>query len=301
MVRRPCPHAECLPCRSGAQDFCRTGDFTERGIKGLHGFMAEYIVDDARYMCVVPAEMRDIAVLVEPATIAAKALFQTVKILQRFPWFDPERLGAHAFSMDIALVLGAGPVGLLGAMILRNVGFETYVYDRAAAPNPKSRLVESFGAIYVSEERVQEFADLLGKVEVVYEATGASQLAFRAMRVLGPNSVFIFTGVPGSGAANQVDTDSIMRDAVLKNQVILGTVNAGKAEFQATISGMKTISQRWPAAVRALITGRYPLGSYRDLLLGQPGGVKNVLSFDSAPMRHADVRQADARDQGRPG
>ncbi len=141
---------------------------------------------------VVPPELRDVAVLVEPLTIAAKALFQTVKILPRLPWFDPSQLREPGDRVYRALILGAGAVGLLGALALRNIGFETYVYDRAPAPNPKSQLVQSIGAQYVSGHDVKDFAHLLGRIDLVYEATGASQLAFRAMKALGPNSVFIF-------------------------------------------------------------------------------------------------------------
>ncbi len=92
MVRRPCTHPECRPCRTGHQDFCSTGDFTERGIKGRHGFMAEYVVDEAEYMHVVLPACREVAVLVEPLTIATKALTQALKVLQRLPWFDPDQL-----------------------------------------------------------------------------------------------------------------------------------------------------------------------------------------------------------------
>ena len=232
-------------------------------------------------MHVVPRRLRDIAVLVEPLTIAAKALFQTRTILQRLPWVDPSNLPDSKGRNLHALVLGAGAVGLLGALALQNFGFETYVYDRAPAPNPKSRLVESFGAIYVSEQGLSDFAHLIGHVELVYEATGASQLAFRAMQVLAPNSIFIFTGVPALGAASHVDTDAIMRNAVLKNQVILGTVNAGKDAFRASIQALANMNERWPAAMRSLITNRYPLAAYRELLLGRPSGIKNVLTFDA--------------------
>lgn len=300
MVRRPCHHPECRACRTGNQDFCSTGDFTERGIKGQHGFMAEYVVDDAAYMYIVPPDLRDIAVLVEPLTIAAKALVQTRTILQRLPWVDPSDLPGSKGRILHALVLGAGAVGLLGAMALQNFGFETYVYDRAPAPNPKSQLVESFGAIYVSEHGLSEFAHLIGDVELVYEATGASQLAFRAMQVLAPNSIFIFTGVPALGATSHVDTDAIMRNAVLKNQVILGTVNAGKEAFRASIQALASMNERWPTAARSLITNRFPLAAYRELLVGQPGGIKNVLSFEvmSTPHQqqgaHADAPRADS-------
>ncbi len=63
MVRRPCAHAECVACRAGRQDFCFTGDFSERGIKNLHGFMTETVVDEERYMHLVPAALGEVAVL----------------------------------------------------------------------------------------------------------------------------------------------------------------------------------------------------------------------------------------------
>jgi threonine dehydrogenase-like Zn-dependent dehydrogenase len=75
-VRRPCPHADCLACRSGHQDYCYTGDFRERGIKEAHGYMTEYVVDREQYLNLVPADLREIAVLAEPLTIAEKALEQ---------------------------------------------------------------------------------------------------------------------------------------------------------------------------------------------------------------------------------
>jgi hypothetical protein len=99
------------------------------------------------------------------------------------------------------------------------------------------------------------------------------------MKMLGPNSIFIFTGVPALNAPSDVDTDAIMRAAVLKNQVILGTVNAGQAEYHAAIRALASISQRWPAAVQALISGRYPPDTYHDLLLHSTSGIKNVLTF----------------------
>jgi threonine dehydrogenase-like Zn-dependent dehydrogenase len=142
MVRRPCPHDHCQACRADRQDFCYTGDFTERGIKQRDGFMTEYVVDDERYMNVVPRELRDIGVLVEPLTIAEKALAEIWQVQQRLPWACPVTPGQAAGSCHTAVVLGAGPVGLLGAMALVAGGFNTYIYSREEAPNPKSGLVE---------------------------------------------------------------------------------------------------------------------------------------------------------------
>lgn len=282
MVRRPCPHEDCMACRSGRQDFCFTGDFKERGIKEAHGFMAQFIVDDEIYMNPVPGELRDVAVLVEPLTIAEKGLNQVWQVQQRLPWGCPVTPGKAAAHCHRAVVLGAGPVGLLGAMALVNYDFDTYVFSREPAPNPKSTLVESIGAHYISSEELTPamLPEQIGNIDLVYEATGASNLAFETMKYLGTNGIFIFTGVPGRKGPIEVDTDLIMRDLVLKNQVVFGTVNAGRDAFENSIHDVGTFAKRWPAAVKSLITGRYPMDAYGDLLLGRSGGIKNVITLN---------------------
>src|SRR6266542_636996 len=151
-VRRPCPHADCLPCREDKQDFCYTGDFTERGIKMTHGFMTEYYVDEEKYLTRVPPELREVAVLVEPLTVAEKGLAQVWQVQQRLPWIAPGLPEEQRGAGKTAGVLGAGPIGIRGAMALVARGFKTCVYSRSKAPNLKSELVESFGAKYLSSE-----------------------------------------------------------------------------------------------------------------------------------------------------
>jgi threonine dehydrogenase-like Zn-dependent dehydrogenase len=281
MVRRPCPHDYCIACRSDRQDFCFTGDFTERGIKGRHGFMAEFVVDHEKYMNPVSKELRDVAVLVEPLTIAEKSLIQVAQVQQRLPWACPCEVDKGQGHCHKALVLGAGPVGLLGAMALVASDFDTYVYSREPKPNPKSDLVESFGAKYVSSSMtgVDELGKLIGNIDVVYEAVGASSLAFDVMKVLGTNGIFVFTGVPGRKAPISVDTDLLMRNLVLKNQIVFGSVNAGKDGFEGAIRDVGIFMKKFPKATRALITGRYPMEAYGDLLHGKVGGIKNVISL----------------------
>ena len=283
MVRRPCPHDYCMACRSDRQDFCFTGDFQERGIKERHGFMAQFVVDDEKYMNPVPQEMRDVAVLVEPLTIAEKGLTQVWQVQQRLPWGCPVTPGKAAAHCHRALVLGAGPVGLLGAMALVNYDFDTYVYSREPAPNSKSQLLESIGAHYISAEKVSAamLPQQIGNIDLVYEATGASSLSFEMMKYLGTNGIFVFTGVPGRKAPIEVDTDLMMRNLVLKNQVVFGTVNAARESFESSIRDLGTFAKRWPDAVRSLITGRFPMDAYSDLLLGRSGGIKNVIQLNS--------------------
>jgi threonine dehydrogenase-like Zn-dependent dehydrogenase len=281
MVRRPCVHEDCVSCTSGRADFCYTGDFTERGIKEAHGFMAEFVVDDERNMNLVSKALRDIAVLVEPLTIAEKALTQIWSVQERLPWACPHSAAKGLGHCHRAVVLGAGPVGLLGAMALVRQGFDTFIYSRERTPNSKAAIVDSIGATYVSAETtsLDQFAGMVGNIDVVYEASGASQLSFEVIQRLGVDGIFVFTGVPGRKAPVSVDTDLIMRNLVLKNQVVFGSVNASRANFQAAIRDLAAFDELWPAALRSLISGRYPLEAHRDLLLGPLAGIKNVLAF----------------------
>jgi threonine dehydrogenase-like Zn-dependent dehydrogenase len=279
MVRRPCPHDWCRSCRAHRQDFCFSGDFTERGIKQQHGFMTEQVVDDQRYMHVVPAHLRDVAILVEPLTIAEKALIQVWDIQERLPWtpagIDGDGHGARA------LVLGAGPVGLLGALALIVRGFETWVYSRDLPDSNAAKWAEGVGAHYVSSAKTApaDLSEAIGNIDLVYEATGASQLSFDVLPELGANAVFCFTGVPGRRGPISVDGDLIMRNLVLKNQLVFGTVNAGPAAFEHAIQDLSQFHARWPDALRSLVTGRFAPEKAIELLTGQAGGIKNVVAF----------------------
>ena len=280
-VRRPCPHEYCRACRMGHQDFCFTGDFTECGIKEAHGFMTEFVVDEERHMNLVPRELRDVGVLTEPLTVAEKAIAQVWQIQQRLPWFDPNASAQMRGKGLKAMVLGAGPVGLLGVMVLVAAGFETYVYSRSKAPNPKADLVEAIGGKYISNETtsVEQLAEQIGTIDLGFEAAGASQIVFDVMRVLGTNAIFALAGVPDSKAPTKVDTDRLLLDHVLKNQVVFGSVNADTAAFEAAIRDLAVFKQRWPQVMRSLITGRYPIEQAPQLLLGSARGVKNVVTL----------------------
>jgi threonine dehydrogenase-like Zn-dependent dehydrogenase len=275
MVRRPCPHPECRACRAGRQDFCYTGDFTERGIKGANGFMTEFVVDQDRYVVPVPPDLRDVAVLTEPLTVAEKAFTQLLDIQERLPWVSPASGSEPPLTGRKGLVLGAGPVGLLGALKLVAAGCETVVYSREPAGGPKDRLIASLGAKYVSSED-HPVSQVCG-VDVVYEAAGASQLAFEALHSLGENGVFIFTGVPGRKHPVEIDSGDLMRKIVLQNQVVLGTVNAGRDSFEAAIRDLAVFRERSGEGLRGLITGHERLEAFPSLDLDNLSGIKTVL------------------------
>src|SRR5262249_355333 len=157
-------------------------------------------------------------------------LAQVIWLMQhRPPWLDPDTPPHERGRGLSAVVLGAGPVGVLGAMTLAAAGFQTYVYSRELPPSPRTDLVSALGVTYVSSQKTapSELAASIGNMDIVYEAVGHSHFALEVLRVLGQNGIYVLTGVPGLQAFIQSDPASLMRNMVLKNQVLLGTVNAG--------------------------------------------------------------------------
>ena len=277
-VRRPCGKPECRPCQHNRPDFCRTGAYTERGIMRRHGFMTDEVVDLAENMHLVPREIADIAVLTEPLTIAEKALIELDSVVGRMPWVNPAKEAKMGLN---AVVLGAGPVGLLGALALQVRGFDTWIYSRESASSPRAAWVESIGGRYIESGKlpVGDLGKQVGNVDLIYEATGSAALAFAALPAIGKNGIFIFTGVPGHKAPITLDAEPIMRALVLENQLLYGTVNAGPPAFEASIRDLGKFNARWPGPVRELITGHFAPEEITEILSPGHGGIKNVIRF----------------------
>ena len=280
-VRRPCSDPTCRPCAAGRQDFCQTMDFTERGIKGQHGFMTAFWVEDQKYLTLVPPTLRDYAALAEPLTIAEKGIAQLWELQKRLPWANttPGKRPGEGLN---AVVLGAGPIGILGAMKCILEGFNTYVYSRSKKPNDKAAIIEAIGAEYISNLEVSpaELAEHIGSIDFVYEALGVAQVSFDVIDVMGMNAAFCFTGIPEPEGKITITGNQLMRNLVLKNQLIYGTVNADGPAFTQAIADLSEIQTRWPEALHNIITARFTPEDYNELLVGKPGGIKNVIAFD---------------------
>ena len=270
VVRLPCPDPDCLACRAGRADHCTTGRYREHGIMRLHGFMTEYIVAEAGNLARVPRALGRDAVLVEPMTIAEKAFLHADHIAARLPWQSRKR----------AAVVGAGPVGLLGAMALRLRGYEVTVYSLDRAPNPAAGIVAALGGRYISTRDLpaDRLASEAGPLDLVYEAAGAPVTAFEVLKALGPNGIFVLTGVPGRHGAVDFDTHGIMLNMVMKNQCLLGTVNAGRDAFTRAVADLQEIQTRWPGLLPRVVTGRHSLDDFAEPVL-RSTGIKNVVEL----------------------
>lgn len=270
-VRRPCASPRCRPCRVDRPDFCVTGEFIERGIKGAHGFLQEWAVEDERNLLGVPRQLAEVAVLIEPLTVAAKAAEQALSTLGRLP---SERMGLRV------LALGAGPVGLLGALSARVNGIETTVYSLEPQSDPRAAIARGFGATYVSgqDTPLDALGRAYGPFDVIFEAVGVATVALEALKALAPNGMFVFTGVPAPGARREIDADTIMRNVVLKNQLIFGIVNAGRSGYMDALRELEQAMFLFPDAVRALITDRHSIDDVPALLAARTG-IKQVVQL----------------------
>lgn len=271
-VRLPCSVKSCAACSAGHQDFCQTGLHRERGIKDLHGFMGEFVVEEARYLHRVPSSIRNVAVLTEPLTIAEKGYLQFRDVQKRLSFQRPK---------ERVLVLGAGPVALLGAMKFRLEGHPVWVYSRRPAPDANASIAEAIGATYLSSSQMKplEVREAMGAVDVIYEALGGAQLAFDVLPTLAPNGICLFTGIPRDVPVNDIDPRTLTSGLVLLNQVVLGIVNAGWHAFENAVQDLCAIEKRWPGVLSSLITHRYALEQFESAIVRQQGGIKSIVAL----------------------
>lgn len=267
IVRRPDP-VPCANCAAGEWDFCTNGRYTERGIKGAHGFASERFAEAPAFLVPVSETLRDVAVLVEPLSIVAKGLEQVRRVQDRMRW-EPRA----------AAVLGAGPIGLLAVLSLRLWGIDVAVYDRSDA-GPKRAVPEAAGATFVRAEDDGPLADALPfEPDVIVEATGYSPLALEAVHALAPNGVAVLTGVSSGSRIIKVDAACLNLEMVLENKVLVGTVNANRRHFEAAVRDLAAVEERWPGLAARFITRRLPLERFAAGLDKEAGDVKVVVDM----------------------
>jgi threonine dehydrogenase-like Zn-dependent dehydrogenase len=263
IVRRPDP-VPCESCAAGEWDMCRNGRYLEHGIKGLDGFCRERFRMEVAALVRVNRKLGLRGVLLEPASIVAKAWDQIDRIGERSRWM-PRRV----------LVLGAGPVGLLAALfgVLRRL--EVHVFDRVTS-GAKPRLVAALGATY----HTGSIGSSCTEVDIVVECTGAPQLVFDAMRCVAPSGIVCLTGVSSGRRVLSVDAAALNNELVLENNVVFGTVNANRLHYDLAARALGKADQPW---LDQLITRRVPIENWRQAFHPEPDDVKTILQFAPLP------------------
>jgi glucose 1-dehydrogenase len=262
IVRRPDP-VPCPNCAVGEWDMCRNGLYTEHGIKQLDGFGAEWWRAEPDFAVRIHPELGGLGVLLEPASVVAKAWEHTERIGRRALW-EPRRV----------LVTGAGPIGLLAALFGVQRGLEVHVLDRATM-GIKPQLVRDLGATYHTGS-----VEALGvTADIVIECTGAPAVVLDVIGRNAPNGIVCLAGVSAAGAKTLVDAGALNRTIVLENEVVFGSVNANRRHYEAAAAALARADKRWLSRV---ITRRVPLDRWREALESRPDDVKTVLELSPA-------------------
>jgi threonine dehydrogenase-like Zn-dependent dehydrogenase len=258
IVRRPDP-VPCPNCAVGEWDMCRNGEYTERGIKEIHGFMSERWRTEAEYAVKIDASLGILGVLLEPMTVIVKALEQVVAVGQRSLW-EPRTV----------LVTGAGPIGLLAACVTSMLGKEVHVLDRVET-GVKPELVRALGATYHSGGVL----DIGFEPDVIVECTGVGALIADSIQQIGAGGVVCLTGVGGGGRSGYAVADAAAK-VVLRNNVLVGSVNANKRHWY---KAAQALAQADPTWLSRLITRREPPENFAQALERKADDVKVIIQF----------------------
>jgi glucose 1-dehydrogenase len=261
IVRRPDP-VPCVCCAQGEWDMCRNDQYTERGIKALDGYGAQLVTLETDFAVRIPDELGTLGVLTEPASILAKA------------WEQIERISRRACSAhERVLVTGAGPIGLLAALMGAQRGLEVHVLDRASE-GPKPEAVHALGAHYHSGD-IDEVAKGV-EPDLVVECTGVAELVAGAMQHTAPGAIVCLTGVASSRTLS-LDVGALNNELVLENDVVFGSVNANRRHFEAAAEALAQADRDW---LGRLITRTVPLDRWQEALDKGDDDVKVVVDFD---------------------
>jgi threonine dehydrogenase-like Zn-dependent dehydrogenase len=257
IVRRPDP-VPCANCAVGEWDFCHNGQYTERGIKSHDGYCSEHYRIHPDFAVKIDPALGALGVLMEPTSVVAKAWEQVDRIGGRAHW-DPRTV----------VITGAGPIGLLAAMIGAQRGLDVHVFDQVIS-GTKPDLVHGLGATY----HTGRIEHSVAHPDVVIECTGVASVVFDAMEHLGPGGVACLTGVSGGKHALRVDGSMLNRGMVLENQAVVGSVNANRRHYEAAATALAQADPQW---LGGLITRRVPLDHWQEALSRGSDDVKVVI------------------------
>ena len=257
IVRHPDP-VPCVNCALGEWDMCKTGRYTERGIKQADGFAAERWRNKPEFTIKVNPALGLAAVLLEPASILAKA------------WEHIERIGRRArWAPERVLVTGAGPVGLMAALMGVQRGLEVHVLDRND-DGPKPKLIRELGARHHLKHPGIEF-------DIVIECTGAPKVIAQAVAGSSPGGIVCLTGLGGKTHVASFDIATLNQSLVLENRVVFGSVNANRRHYEDAAWALARAQRGW---LERVITRKVELDNWHEAYEKHEHDVKTVLCFE---------------------
>lgn len=282
-VRRGCE--ECAPCRMHRSDMCQTGNYHERGIKGLDGYQTEFAVDKEQYIIQIPPALEPVAVLMEPLSIVEKAIEETLRVQAVR---DPEAATTPDWIFGRrCLVAGLGPVGLLAAMVLKLRGGEVCGLDVVDAASARPAWLTGIGGHYLDGRQVpaNQVEKNVGSMDLIVDASGIPSLEFDLLGALAKNGAYVLTGIPGGDHPLQIPGAALIRQLVLDNQIMLGSVNAARGHFQMGAGDLEQAHLRWGTHLHKLITQQFtPEQFAASSDQHSPDSIKQVVEWAGVPL-----------------
>ncbi|HXJ77300.1 MAG TPA: glucose 1-dehydrogenase [Candidatus Methylomirabilis sp.] len=257
IVRRPDP-VPCPNCAVGEWDMCRNGQYTERGIKQIDGYMSERWRIEPEYAMKIDRALGILGVLLEPTSVVTKAWEQVISVGQRALW-EPRTV----------LVTGAGPIGLLAALVGMQHGLDVHVLDRVES-GPKPDLVRALGAVY----HAGSIASVGFEPDVIIECTGVGQLVADSIEAVGAGGIVCLTGVGSGGFTGRRPTADVAAATVLKNNVVVGSVNANKRHWYKAGHVLARADRSW---LERLVTRREKPENFMHALEREPDDIKVII------------------------
>ncbi|HUB77811.1 MAG TPA: glucose 1-dehydrogenase [Bryobacteraceae bacterium] len=283
-VRRPC--GRCAPCQMDRADMCETGAYRERGIQGLDGYQTEFAVDRERYAIRVSPELESAGVLLEPLSIVEKAIEETIR-LQKVRLPDAAAMPDWPAGRK-CLVAGLGPVGLLAAMVLRLRGCEVFGLDVVDAASARPLWLKAIGGNYLDgrQGKADKIGESSGPMDLIVDASGIASVEFNLLDALAINGAYVLTGIPGGDRPMQIPGAALIRQLVLKNQLMLGSVNAARGHFQMGAGHLAQARLKWNGLLERLITQRYtPQEFIGSKERREPDSIKQVVEWTTPAPR----------------
>jgi threonine dehydrogenase-like Zn-dependent dehydrogenase len=280
----------CQPCLHNQSDMCLTGLFTEHGIHKMDGFLTQYTVAEEQYVVKVPRKLVRLAVLAEPVSIAEKGIQQIRHIQSRIHWYCGH--SEHSWESEqwggckVALVVGAGPLGLLATALLRLAGVSTYTSDLLPQDHPRIKLLADTQTHYIDARKktprdVVKLCCTAGNLDIIFEAAGAADTAVALIPYMSRSSIYVMTGIPREELNMKLDAAKLVHHIVSYNQVVVGSVNSNRNHFEMALGHMGQADSRFDGMLSEMITHRFPLEEFAAALaVDDPAHIKTVIEVD---------------------
>ena len=287
IVRAGC--GRCFFCNNGRSDMCSTGNYKERGILGLHGFMSEYFTEKELNLVRIPGALKSQAVLLEPLSVGIKAIEESFEI-QKTRLYKNENVSEEEICKDV-LVIGAGAVGLLTSLIMAHHNAKLTCIDIEEEDGVKSDIVKMMGGYYINLKKYRENDKInleelcenhiTKKIDLMFDASSDPLTSFQLMELLKFNGIAVLLGFPFEGKKNILDLGHFITSFVLRNQVLVGSVNSNKKHFERGKYYLEQSQKRFGGVLDKTITHRLPFINYQEAFnIESTGRIKVVLTWE---------------------